>query len=130
MSYSQSIVDIAKSVATAMEGKPYRYGGDDETGFDCSGFVRFVLIQAHPEFPKHDMTAAGIVSLELVEPVTAPSPGDLIFFPRSPQNTSDHIGIVISGDGWIGSQSSTGVAKVRFSNPYWSARAKRYYRCK
>jgi hypothetical protein len=56
-------------------------------------------------------------------------PGDLIMFPAS-NGMPNHIGIVVDATHWIGCQSSTGVAKVLFTNPVWKARPHRVRRVK
>ncbi|WP_160299847.1 hypothetical protein [Belnapia sp. F-4-1] len=50
--------------------------------------------------------------------------------PFAPAGTSraTHVGIVVSATGWIGSQSSTGVATVKFTNSYWQPRILSYGR--
>jgi cell wall-associated NlpC family hydrolase len=51
--------------------------------------------------------------------------GDIVYFPDT---SSNHIGIVLDSEYWIGSQTSTGVAKVKFSNPYWSVKPHKFKR--
>jgi cell wall-associated NlpC family hydrolase len=53
-------------------------------------------------------------------------PGDIIIFP-STGGFVNHMGIVIDQERWIGSQSSTGVEYVKFSNAFWGKR-KYYFR--
>lgn len=75
-------------------GKAYRYGGTSpETGFDCSGFVRWVYGQFDVKLPRRsgDMMAVGTaVDRKNLKP------GDLVFFGR--KKTVTHVGIY-SGDG-------------------------------
>jgi hypothetical protein len=62
--------------------------------------------------------------------VAAPArAGDLVFFSAAPGGTTaSHVAIVVDDTRWIGSQSSTGVAYVTFSNPYWHPRLLSYGR--
>lgn len=126
----QGIVAKAGEVATLMAGKPYTWGGKTLNGFDCSGFVSYVLKQLYPNFgPLLDTNVAGYISSSLFVDVNESDrqPGDIIIFPAS-GGVPAHIGIVYDDVFWIGSQSSTGVAKVKFSNPWWSTRLRNYRR--
>ena len=58
-------------------GRPYRYGGGDGDGFDCSGLVQFVFEQAGVQLPR---TAARQHDDGRRIPLTAAAPGDLVFF--------------------------------------------------
>lgn len=123
----QAAIDTGKLVV----GKPYTFGGKTLSGFDCSGFVAYVYQQILPQYVYMD-TATLRRDGRFTE-TNAALPGDLIFFPKGTnpyevkkgnhREFPNHVGIVLDGHVWIGSQSSTGVAQVHFSNPWWSARA-------
>lgn len=105
--------------ALALRGAPYRNGGADPTGFDCSGFVRYVFGQNGIAVPRtvHEQWRAG-------QPVTGlrVEPGDLVFFSTVSAGAS-HVGIAIGGDEFVHAPSGTGEVRVeRFSAPYWSTR--------
>jgi cell wall-associated NlpC family hydrolase len=108
-------------INTALEfrGVPYRYGGSDPTGFDCSGFVQYV-------FARHGVAVPREVrdQYEIGEEVrlTNVRPGDLIFFETVSRGAS-HVGMAIGGDQFVHAPSSTGVVRVeRFSSSYWASR--------
>jgi cell wall-associated NlpC family hydrolase len=71
-------------------GTHYVWGGETPLGFDCSGFVQYVMARSGIQLPRtaREMKAA-------VQEISAADlrPGDLVFF-RSP----DHVGIYV-GDG-------------------------------
>jgi peptidoglycan DL-endopeptidase LytE len=122
----------AIEVAGLVAGKAYRWNGKDLEGFDCSGFVAWVLGELMPQArDQFRLNTAGFATSALFEDVAAADrqPGDLIQFAASSQGVA-HIGIVIDGEHWMGSQSSTGVAKVRFTNPWWSKRTATFRRLK
>ena len=126
----QTIVDEATKAATAAEGKPYTWGGHTTAGFDCSGFVIYVLKRAYPDKGFTFMTAAQIFSDHRFEVVSEPQPGDLICFRAVPKAPYNHIGIVMDAGQWIGAQSSGGVSYVAFSAPYWANRPHFFLRLK
>jgi len=53
-------IKIAREVAMSYIGTPYKWGGDDPSGFDCSGFV-IEILQSVGAFPRSkDTTAKGL----------------------------------------------------------------------
>jgi len=61
-------------------GKFYKWGGDDPSGFDCSGFV-IELIKAVGALPRRaDYTADGLMNLMIGCKVNNPSLGCLVFY--------------------------------------------------
>ena len=106
-------------IALGLRGAPYRNGGSDPRGFDCSGFTQYVFAQAGTVLPREvrDQFLVGI----LVAPGEQ-QPGDLIFFTTTAPGAS-HVGIAIGGDQFVHAPSSRGVVRVEsMSLPYWSRR--------
>ena len=105
--------------ALSLRGIPYRTGGDDTTGFDCSGLVRYVFNQHGIALPRTvaDQFRSGVdvVSSDLRE-------GDLVFFSTTAPGAS-HVGIVVGGDSFVHAPASTGVVRVEhLGASYWSSR--------
>jgi len=107
------------STALALRGVPYRNGGGDPSGFDCSGFVQYVFGQHGVALPRE--TRAQFQVGRAVEP-SALEPGDLVFFSTVAPGAS-HVGIAIGGDQFVHAPSSNGVVRVeRLSSTYWARR--------
>jgi len=102
-----------------LRGIPYRNGGSDPSGFDCSGFVQWVFAQNGVRLPREvreQYQAGNKIDLRDVEP------GDLLFFETVSRGAS-HVGVAIGGDQFVHAPSSTGVVRVeRFTAAYWSRR--------
>jgi cell wall-associated NlpC family hydrolase len=82
--------------AKTLLGVPYVWGGDNPfTGFDCSGYVQYVL-KSVGEDPKGDQTAQGLYNHYSREgtPVQAPQEGALIFYGTS-VNKITHVALAI-----------------------------------
>ena len=105
--------------ALHLRGAPYRNGGSDPSGFDCSGFVQYVFAQNGVRVPRTvtDQFRAG----RDIDP-PAMEPGDLVFFTTVTSGAS-HVGISIGGDAFVHAPSGYGEVRVeRLSAPYWSTR--------
>ena len=97
-------------------GAVYRWGGEEPNGFDCSGFVNYVM-EAHGfELPRTAramyQTVPRIATDEL-------RPGDLVFF-RGP----DHIGIYAGSGQFI--HASSGSKQVTISSLEQNSYRRRY----
>jgi cell wall-associated NlpC family hydrolase len=105
--------------ALGFRGVPYRDGGSDPSGFDCSGFVQYLFAQYGVGLPREvrDQFRFG----EEVD-VRHVQPGDLVFFTTVAWGAS-HVGVAIGGDEFVHAPSSRGRVRVeRLSGGYWAAR--------
>jgi len=76
---------LAERLAFHYIGIPYRWGGDDPSGFDCSGFVLELLQSIGLVDSKIDMTAQGFYNYFKTKEVKIPEKGCLVFFGASKQ---------------------------------------------
>ena len=118
----QSVSHKASSLvvnAMGFLGVPYRRGGNTaETGFDCSGFVRYVFRQGiGADLP--NTSAAQFSAGQKIARNDLRS-GDLVFF-RTAGKRISHVGIYV-GDGEFIHAPSSGkrVSVSRLAEPYWS----------
>ena len=124
----QGVAAKAIEVGNAVAGVAYTWGGKSTAGFDCSGFVSYVLTQLFPNAPFSGDVAGYINSARFVDVEDGERrAGDIVIFPSS-GGAVNHIGIVLDDSRWIGSQSSTGVKAVLFSNTYWGGRPRKIRR--
>ena len=98
-------------VAAAQVGVPYRYGGTTpQTGFDCSGYVKYVYSRASKAVPRtaqEQYRASAVISRRSARA------GDLVFF-HSSRTQVYHVGIYAgSGYVWHAPKPGKRVAKVK-----------------
>ena len=105
--------------ALHLRGTPYRNGGADPAGFDCSGFVSYVFAQNGLAVPR--TVTEQYHQGRQVDPQQLQA-GDLVFFSTVAPGAS-HVGIAIGGDEFLHAPSSAGEVRVeRLSAAYWSTR--------
>ena len=114
--YRQEVV----MTAMGLMGSPYRYGGNDPSGFDCSGLVNYVFRTAAgarlPRSSGHQAAASRRISRrELRE-------GDLVFF-NTLGRPNSHVGIYIGDGRFVNAPSSGGRVRIdTLDNPYFAKR--------
>ena len=107
--------------ALSLTGIKYKYGGSSpETGFDCSGFVRYVFQQAADLTLPHG--ARALSRLGHAVPTDQLKPGDLVFF-NTLKSAFSHVGIYLGDNRFIHAPSSGGtIHVVSMDEAYWAKR--------
>jgi cell wall-associated NlpC family hydrolase len=114
-----ALVPALVDAALQFRGVPYRNGGSDPSGFDCSGFVQYVFAKFGTMLPREvrDQYRTG-KSVDLDEVVA----GDLLFFETVSRGAS-HVGMAIGFGEFVHAPSSRGVVRVeRYDASYWASR--------
>lgn len=89
-----SVVEYAKQFI----GTPYVSGGSSPSGFDCSGFVKYVMANFGIDMPR---TSTDQYSIGVRVDKSELMPGDLVFFKYSSTSYRlNHVGIYV-GDGYF-----------------------------
>jgi cell wall-associated NlpC family hydrolase len=105
--------------ALGLRGVPYRNGGSDPAGFDCSGFTQWVFAQHGLVLPREvrDQFREGVsVGRRQI------ARGDLLFFSTTSQGAS-HVAIAMGDGSFVHAPSSSGVVRVeRLDIRYWDQR--------
>jgi len=116
-SRSGNRVDEILDYAREFTGVPYRSAGNTPSGFDCSGYTKYIFANFGVDLPRTaaDQYYAG-------QPVSAAEamPGDLVFFKSG--SYISHVGIYLGGDQFISSTSSRGVIATSMYGYYWGER--------
>ena len=107
--------------AMSLTGIKYKYGGTSpETGFDCSGFVRYVFNQAtNLALPP---TARAISQIGKTVSKDELQPGDLVFF-NTLKSAFSHVGIYIGDNKFVHAPRSGSAVRVEsMQTGYWAKR--------
>ena len=107
------------STALSFRGIPYRNGGSDPSGFDCSGFVQYVYAMFGTGLPR-EVHSQYRVGREIDRKEV--KAGDLVFFETISRGAS-HVGLAIGADEFVHAPSSRGVVRVeKLTGSYWASR--------
>lgn len=109
------------AVAGKYEKTPYRFGGIDRNGLDCSGLVYISFREAlGVSIPRNTGSLYYWTEKIQIENI---QPGDLLFFKTTNTGSVSHVGIYAGGGRFIHSASEgpvTGVIYSGLSESYWS----------
>lgn len=101
-------------------GTPYRNGGMNSKGFDCSGLTYSSFKEIDINLPRNSFEQAE-KGIEVKK--TKAKPGDLIFFKTGKNNNINHVGIITENDNneikFIHSSTSKGVIISSLLEPYY-----------
>lgn len=115
---TSKVVQAARSYI----GTPYRYGGTDRSGLDCSGLLCVSFQSAGVKIPRSSYEQAEMGSQVRLQEV---APGDLVFFSERKQGGKvSHAGLVTAVRGsdevtFIHSSTSRGVVEDNLHAEYY-----------
>ncbi len=110
-------------------GTPYRLGGADRDGIDCSAYASALHKQVAqrnlPRTTKEQWDSSVSVG------IAAFQPGDLVFFNTLGAGTPSHVGVFVGDRMFTHAGTSTGVTFSSLDDNYWTSRflgARRFLR--
>lgn len=117
---ASAAANTISSIAMGYQGARYTYGGTSPSGFDCSGFVYYVMAQAgHP-------VSRGIWGQYNAGPHPSKAnlqPGDIVSFQNTYMPGLSHNGIYLGDGQFINAvDERSGVKISNLNDPYWSSR--------
>ena len=98
-------------------GVPYRYGGSDRSGIDCSAFVGIVYREVYG-ITLHRTSNDMLRDVNLIGRPQLRE-GDLLFFTNSKGKVS-HVGIYLKDNLFAHSSTSNGVSVSSLESNYWT----------
>ena len=105
----------AVAAARAQVGKPYAYGGNGPSAFDCSGLTTHAFRAAGISLPRTSFGQYGMGSPVSRNAIQA---GDLVFFDSNGPGAS-HVGVATGPSSFV-SATSRGVMETSIDSAYWS----------
>jgi cell wall-associated NlpC family hydrolase len=98
-------------------GVPYRYGGSNTSGFDCSGLVQYSYRKAGKSVPR--TTGQLWAATTTVHPDELRE-GDVLFF--RVEGKMSHVGLYLGGQQFVHAPSSGRTVSVEsLTSPFYSA---------
>ena len=104
--------------AISLVGTPYRYGGNTPAGgFDCSGLVGYVFLDAAGlRLPRSTSALIDLKSRRVARDDL--QPGDLVLFTPT---GGGHVGIYVGEGRFVHAPSSGGTVRMdKLNTPYWA----------
>ena len=102
---------------------PYRWGGTDEKGIDCSAFMQRLLQDVYNiPVPRTSVEQFFTKNVEPFHDGHYFAEGDLVFFATIPGKPVSHVGFYLQNRVFVNASSSQGVSLANLDDPYWKKR--------
>ena len=101
---------------------PYKWGGTDKNGIDCSAFIRCLFDEVYKvKLPRTSLEQVLTQQVERFRSIKYLAEGDILFFKTIPGTRVSHVGFYLRNNQFINSSSQKGVVIYSF-NEYWRRR--------
>ncbi|SFN36642.1 lipoprotein Spr/probable lipoprotein NlpC [Paenimyroides ummariense] len=98
-------------------GTPYKYGGNNQDGIDCSGFTNVLYKEIYKiQIPRVSKDIAENVKRKYTNDLKE---GDLVFFSFGKTGTVNHVGIYLHNNMFVHASTSKGVIISNLTEPYY-----------
>lgn len=102
---------------------PYKWGGMDERGIDCSAFMQRLLQDVYQiNIPRTSVEQFFTKNVEPFHDGHYFSEGDLVFFSTIPGKPISHVGLYLKNRVFVNASSRNGVSLANLDDPYWKKR--------
>ncbi len=102
-------------------GLRYRFGGEGQSGFDCSGLIKQVYSEVFGiDLPRSSSEQSRLSNLDPVGKDDLKT-GDLVFFGPN-RKSVNHVGMYLAGGHFLHAARSEGVTISRLDDGYWKSR--------
>ena len=121
-SVDSSIGNVITSTGKKYIGTRYVGGGRSPSGFDCSGFVGYTMIQSGV-WSRYYGNCGGVASQCTFVSRANAVPGDIVFFSGTYASSSrySHVGIYLGNGMMVHASSSKGVTIDSIDSKYWAS---------
>ena len=112
-SKSDDLVDVTRNLVRFVDKTPYVFSGSSDSGWDCSGLVRWTYEQVGVELP-HSADKQAHSGYR----VSVAKPGDIVVFAYKGRTDFYHSAIYLGGGRIINANRSFGTTKIQLLNEY------------
>ncbi len=118
---------LLKEECESWIGTPYKYGGNDRDGIDCSGLVLQIYLKVYDiKLPRTSLMQSEFC--KEIKPGKI-KVGDLVFFATGHDiNRISHVGLMLDEENFIHSSSKKGVVISSLNTPYYQRTFKMFGR--
>lgn len=98
-------------------GTPYKYGGTNEDGIDCSGFTNILYKEIYKiQLPRTSKDISEKIKRKYTGDLKE---GDLVFFSFGKTGTVNHVGVYLHNNKFVHASTSKGVIISNLTEPYY-----------
>jgi lipoprotein Spr len=101
-------------------GTPYKWGGLDQKGIDCSAFMQKLLAEVYDiHLPRTSVQQFFTEWVDKFSGAEYLAEGDLVFFHTQNDAVITHVGLYLANDLFVNASVGHGVSIANLKDPYW-----------